>query len=132
MAERFTDIDGTSGEKEFLEALQGEVTSPYALGFVKGNAESLLQAQSDLLEAEAKIAATSDAIDKFVEEHVTTASAVKVTLKPRPSASNKLDELVFDFDPNEMVDGKYIVEFELFRDTGYAVVFDTGIGACYL
>ena len=102
-------------------------TTASAIGFVHEDADWLFDAQRDLLDAEALVHATTEAALKFVEENVTTPTAIKLILTP---SSDKLPALEYQLDQDDLDEnGFYKVAFDLFADTNYSVRIEATTGA---
>ena len=112
----------------FLNMLNEEQQSstPSALKFNRTDAEDLLQAERDVREADALVAATEQAIDDFIAADVTTPSAIKITMTP--TAGSGLEAIVMELDTDSaLYDAEtmtYAINFELLKDTGYVVTIE--------
>ncbi|MBQ3205378.1 MAG: Cna B-type domain-containing protein, partial [Peptococcaceae bacterium] len=112
----------------FLNMLNEEQQSstPSALKFNRTDAEDLLQAERDVREADALVAATEQAIADFIAADVTTPSAIKITMTP--TAGSGLEAIVMELDTDSaLYDAEtmtYAINFELLKDTGYVVTIE--------
>jgi len=112
----------------FLNMLNEEQQSstPSALKFNRTDAEDLLQAERDVREADALVAATEQAIDDFIAADVTTPSAIKITMTP--TAGSGLEAIVMELDTDSaLYDAEtmtYAINFELLKDTGYVFTIE--------
>ncbi|MBP3585824.1 MAG: hypothetical protein J6J59_09130, partial [Peptococcaceae bacterium] len=99
---------------------------PSALKFNRTDAEDLLQAERDVREADALVAAREQAIEDFVNKEVTTPSAIKITMTP--TAGSGLEPKVLELDTDSaLYDAEtmtYAINFELLKDTGYVVTIE--------
>ena len=112
----------------FLNMLfeEQQSSTPSALKFNRTDAEDLLQAERDVREADALVAAREQAIEDFVNKEVTTPSAIKITMTP--TAGSGLEPKVLELDTDSaLYDAEtmtYAINFELLKDTGYVVTIE--------
>ncbi|MBR5318019.1 MAG: hypothetical protein IKU46_00265 [Peptococcaceae bacterium] len=109
------------------DILNIESSTPSALGFHTGDAEALLFAERDRLAAEEEVAEKEAALDNFIKTEVTTPAAITVTLTP--TAGSNLEAKVYELTPeNYDAEDGYVIDFTLFKDTGYAVSVEATTG----
>ena len=125
---------------KFVGALNGLVgnTTGSAIGFHTSDAEALLFAERERLDAEEQVAKKEAALEDFIQQEVTTPAAITITLTP--TEGSNLDEKVYELQPVEgfkSEDGNvsydenekaYRINFHLFGKTGYAVTVDATTG----
>ncbi|MBO5428869.1 MAG: Cna B-type domain-containing protein, partial [Peptococcaceae bacterium] len=115
----------------FLKALQSEVsttssalefTTPSALGFMKDDAQNLLNKADRLFEAEALVKATSESVYEFVNsDEVTTPSAITLIITDANGNVSRQEM------SNE--EGQYEYRFDLKADETYSFAIETTTGS---